>query len=98
LPEYSKNRIIPLVYPVCFLAILLYLFSARASFQWKLYLIRDGRFRVEPFEIRKGKKAEHYLNLFIPLYLLGRVSIFLNSKKQISLNLINYGNTPLKLH
>jgi len=34
---YSKNRIIPLVYPVCFLAILLYLFSACASS--RIYII-----------------------------------------------------------
>ena len=66
MPGYSKNRIIPLVCPVCFLAIFLYLFSACASFLSKLYLIRDGRFRVEPFEIRKGKKGRTLSESFYP--------------------------------
>ncbi len=36
MPEYFNNRLIPFVYPVCFLALLLYLFSACSS-SMKIY-------------------------------------------------------------
>ena len=63
-------------------------FSQKDSL-WKVYLIRDGRFRIEPLEIRKLKKTGYCLNPFIPLYLIGRVSISSSSRRRIRINLLN---------
>ena len=40
-------------------------FSEKDSL-WKVYLIRDGRFRIEPYEIRKIKKNRTLSESFYP--------------------------------
>jgi len=40
-------------------------FSERDSL-WKVYLIKDGQFRIEPLEIRKAKKSRTFSETFYP--------------------------------